>query len=213
MKLRYHLDRKHDGLVVVEAEPQMRSLFIYSQMKNTMRVPLPYLIFTIRYTKNGKKIVYPGIYGSGLHVFCRTEPLASVDDVVCLLPTDSNSRGLVCTDHGSDNKQYKSITDLVNYVVTHWWGHMHQLEYQPFHPTAWQNAKLEDIAKGQWSKAGTFRKALETAKSYGQPSEREVPGEVQLIDMPWPTELAFAEGEAPPPARGSRNYYDNYDDR
>lgn len=211
MKLRYHLDRKHDGLVVLEAEPQMRSLFIYSQMRSTMRVPLPYVLFTIRYAKNGKKVVYPGIYGSGLHVFGRVERLSSVEDKVILLPTDSHSKGLVCTDHGSDNKQFKSITELANYVVTHWWGHMHQQEYQPFGKTAWHEAKLESIKDGNWTSAGTFRKALEIAKSYGQPAEREVPGEAVLVDLPWPAELAWTEGEPPPAPPRSR--YDYYDDR
>jgi hypothetical protein len=212
MKLRYHLDRKHDGLVLLEAEPQVRSLFIYSQTKNTMRVPLPYILFTVRYTKNGKKVRYPGIYGSGLHVFCRIEPLTSVEDKVCLLPTDHNSRGLVCTDHGSDNKQYNSVQELVNYVVTHWWGHMHQLEYQPFGATAWHEAKLENIKKAKWVEAGTYRKAMYLQKSYGTPTERELPTEMELVDLPWPSELIVAEGTAPAPTSPSYGgYYE--DDR
>jgi len=203
MKLRYHLDRKHDGLVVVEAEPQVRNIFVYSQTKNIIRVPLPYIIFAVRYTKNGHKVVYPGIYGSGLHVFCRTEPITKADDRVCFLPTDSRSLGLVCTEHSSDNKSFKSLKELVNYVVTHWWGHLHMVEYQPFGATAWQEAKFENLHKAQWTDAGYFHKALHIQKSYGQPNERKIPSDADFTDLPWPADLEWTAGEPPPCARKS----------
>lgn len=193
MKLRYHVDRPHDGLVIVESEPQMRNIFVYSQMKNTIRVPLPYIVFTVRYVKMGKVIAYPGTYQSGLHVFCRTEPVTKADDRVCFLPTDRNSRGLVCTDHGSDNKQFKSVKELVNYVVTHWWSHLHYVEYQPFGLTAWQEAKLENIKKGTWEDAGYLYKALALTKSYGSPEQREIPPDAVFTDLAWPVDLEFTE--------------------
>lgn len=199
MKLKYHLDRKSDGLVIVEAEPQMRNLFVYSQTKNTMRVPLPYMIFTVRYVKIGKVLVYPGIYASGLHVFCRTETITRADDRVCFMPTDRNSRGLVCTDHASDNKQFNSVKELVNYVVTQWYSHLHMVEYQPFGTTAWQEAKLENIKKAKWEDASYLYKALALVKSYGQPGERELPSDAVFLDQQWPVDLEHAA--APPVPR------------
>jgi hypothetical protein len=185
--------------VVLESEPQLRSLFVYSQTRSTMRVPLPHILFTVRYQKlSSGMFSYPGIYGSGLHVHGNLKPLSDFTDKVVYLPTDySNYRGLVCTDHGSDNKKFKTVTELVNYVVTHWWSHLHHIDYQPFGSTAWHEAKLEQIPNGKWEKAGTFREALMNRKSYGLPEERSIPMDAKVLDVQWPAKLEVKPFEGP----------------
>lgn len=199
MKMRYHLDRKQDGLVVLEAEPQLRSIFVYSQNRNTMRVPLPYILFIVRYVKlSSGNFSYPGIYGSGLSVYGKLKPLADMSDNVVYLPTDYESnKGLVCTEHSSDNKQFGKVTELVNFVVTHWWGHLHRIDYQPFGATAWQEAKMDQIKKGKWQKAGDFRSALLERKSYGTPEQRSIPTDAKVVDLQWPATLEIAPFEGP----------------
>jgi len=164
---------------------------VYSQTRNNIRVPLPYILFTIRYVKlSSGKFTYPGIYGSGLHVYGNLKPLSDFSDKVVYLPTDyANYKGLVCTDHGSDNKKFDSVPQLVNYVVTHWWSHMHYIDYQPFGATAWHEAKLTDIPNGKWEKAGNFRQALLLGKCYGVSEQRFIPDEAKVLDLQWPATL------------------------
>lgn len=215
MKMRYHLDRKQDDLVVLEAEPQLRSIFVYSQTRNTMRVPLPYILFTVRYVKlSSGKFSYPGIYGSGLSVYGNLKPLADLSDSVVYLPTDyASNKGLVCTEHSSDNKKFNSVAELVNFVVTHWWGHVHQIDYQPFGTTAWQEAKMDQIPKGQWQKAGDFRKALLERKSYGSPEQRSIPTDGKVVDVQWPATLEIAPFEGPAEVEADSNQCNCYECR
>jgi len=184
--------------VVLEAEPQLRSIFIYSQTRNMIRVPLPYILFTVRYVKlSSGKFSYPGVYGSGLSVYGNLKPLANVSDEVVYLPTDSENKGMVCTEHRSDNKNFNTVTELVNYVVTHWWGHIHRIEYQPFGATAWYEAKMDQILKGEWQKAGNFRKALLERKSYGSSKQRSIPANAKVVDLQWPTTLEITPFDGP----------------
>ena len=132
MKLRYYLDKEDQGLVILEADPQMRRLLIYSQSSNTKYVPLPYVYFTIRYKKSAKGFTYLGLYGAGLQVHGSIEPLKSFKDNVINLPTDYSNRGLVCTDHSYDNKEFDTISELVNCVVGIWYGLVHNVDYNAF---------------------------------------------------------------------------------
>lgn len=189
MKLKYHLKGSKDGILLLEAEPQQRLIFTYSQVRNTIRVPFPYLLFTVRYLKNEKKFQYPGIYGSGLRVFCRPEPITSVNDLVYYPPTDAMRKGLVCTDHGSDNKQFKSVEELATSVVSHWWSHLHMVEYQPFAKKKWEDATLDDLPKAKWTEAGTYLTALPATRAYygmGEGQDTEVDSSVEFVDEPWP---------------------------
>lgn len=211
MKMKYHLDRNQDGIVVLESEPQIRSLFVYSQNRNMIRVPLPYILFTVRYVKlsNGG-FSYPGVYGSGLHVYANLKPLEDFSEEVFYLPTDSengsNYRGLVCTDHGSDNMRFNTVEELVNYVVTLWWGHMHHLEYKPF--DVWTEATLDQIPTGKWKPAGNFRDALLRTKPYGREFERSIPMEASVVDVQWPVKLTISPFEEVK----DRRYLDMEDD-
>ena len=194
MKIRYHLDRKDDGLLILETEPQVRTMFVYSQNKQTMRVPLPYLIFVVRYIKTKKGFKYPGIAGSGLFVYGKFTPLDKISDGVVYLPTDKNRHGQVCTRHSSDNKIYKTINDLVNEVLTLWFSHVHYLEYDPFLSSGgWSKASLQNLSTGNWLTVANFRKFFleSTLFPYGVKSHREIPEDAKLIDAVWPMELGI----------------------
>jgi hypothetical protein len=203
MKIRYHLDRKDDGLLILETEPQVRTMFIYSQNKDTMRVPLPHLIFVVRYIKTDTGFKYPGVAGSGLFVYGKFTPLNKISDGVVYLPTDKNRFGQVCTKHSSDNRIYGTINDLVNRVLTLWFSHVHYLEYDPFLSSGgWSNASLENLSKGDWLTVRNFHQFfLETTLfPYGDKSHREIPENAELIDAVWPIELEISlrKKENPP---------------
>src|SRR4051812_4314376 len=125
MILRCHIDREFDGIVILESEPQMRNIISSSEIKNSIYVPMPYIIFTVRYKKHKNEFIYPGVFGCGLHVHGCRKSLTSINDDVVLLPTDDYANGLVCTDHRCDNRRYDSITNLVNDVITMWWNSRH----------------------------------------------------------------------------------------
>jgi hypothetical protein len=80
----------------------------------------------------------------------------------------------------------------VNFVVTFWYTHLHQVEYQPFGVTAWWEAKLENFADGNWKDADCFHKALSLQKSYGTPEERGISPKAEFIDRQWPVDLEHA---------------------
>lgn len=214
MKLRYHLDRKQDGLIVLESEPQVRSLFINSQVRNMIRVPLPHMIFIVRYEKKPNGMFsYPGIYGSGLHIYGKSTSLSDFSDDVFLLPTDSQEfyNGMICTNHSSDNKEFDSITKLVNHVITLWWGHSHTIGYQPFGNTPWHEVFLDQgkfvkkisnsgvekikILKSYWKKQKNLRKSLGKSKQYGEMNQRCIPDDAKILDLNWPCVLTIADFE------------------
>lgn len=160
MRLRYHLD-KPEGIIVLESSPQVRSLFVRSQVKSIIRVPLPYIYFTIRYN-NKNVITYPGVYGCGLFVSCSLKPIESFDDQVNYLPTDSGLfKGLVCTNHSYDNKVFKTVEELTNFVVTLWWSASHEIFYHPFlNVNTWCDKKLNEISIGNWQVQSNFRESI-----------------------------------------------------
>lgn len=144
MKLKYYIEedyhndvycRKHQsggpyqavapcskiGMLVLESDPQIRSIFLQSQSKNMIRVPFPYTQFVFQYykTKDGKYI-YPGLDGVGLRIYGRKKPLSKMTDKVFALPTDMD--GYVCTDHDYDYKLYDSLFDMTQEILALWWG-------------------------------------------------------------------------------------------
>ena len=191
MKLRYYLDRKkeNDGLIVLEADPQMRRLLIYSQNSQSKYVPLPYVYFTVRFTKDPLGgFRYPGVYGAGLHVYCSPTPIKAITDSVCYMPTDQYpNNGVVCTTHSYDKKKFDTIPELVNTVIGIWFGLVHNQDYQPF-KDPWQQVKLDSISNGKWIDAGPFYKILNTPKTYGK-GFISVPKDGVLIEENWPTTL------------------------
>ena len=201
MKLRYHLEKpcvkveayrsygnvKAEGILVLETEPARRSICAYSQTRATSYVPFPYVYF-VRYLKTDK-VTYPGIYASGLRVFISPKRLESFDDTVFYPPTDSQRKGLVCTDHSKDGKQFKSVAELGSFVVTMWWNHNHAIEYQPFQGKRWHEATMDDLPKASWTGGASLKKSLVATRSiYGGQAggDTDIPNDAVFIDEQWP---------------------------
>lgn len=205
MRLRYHVEKQNCGLLLLEAEPQVRRIFIYSQSTSNKQIPFPYILFSIRYEKSNGQYIYRGVYGSGLTVFFRNESISSVNDEVFFSPTDMERKGLVCTEHSSDNKNFKSVVDLAQFVITSWWGHCHVLCYQYYNydgpdrsaknvyfpdggssTIAWSDTSLEKIKEVKWIPAGSYHCAMKIASSmYSGNYHNDGIENISLIDEPW----------------------------
>lgn len=149
MRLRYH-NEKH-GVLILESEPQMRNLFIHSQIKSTIRVPLPYVYFVIRYKKLAQSYQYLGLHHCGLNVFGSLQSIQSIKDKCFYLPTDKTWTGsYVCTNHDYDNHIFSTIKKLVDCVVGMWYGSTHGMYYDPFPNSKWEEENLLTLIKGRW---------------------------------------------------------------
>lgn len=180
MKIRYKSEinsgEENFGLIILEKEPEIRTLNIVSQLRSSMRVPLPYIYFAIRYKIEGfnynvttnrydeSEFVYEGLSGGGLSVFCSKEPLKSFHSFPCFLPTDyysdqyyrGKNTGVVCTNHDYDYKHYKKLSDLVNEIIGLWYSSIHKISYSPIPSSAnksWGACKLEDLQIANWAKS------------------------------------------------------------
>lgn len=60
---------KEFGLVILEANPQIRSILIESSLRRTFRFPFPYLIMAVSYEVRNGKFIYHGVSKRGLNVF------------------------------------------------------------------------------------------------------------------------------------------------
>ena len=166
MKLKFESEDEYKGMIILEAEPQYRSVFIHSMQQDeygdfpgdpiSIRLPFPYIEYVIQYEKihagyNGSKVYYKykGVYGNGLRIFGKLTTLKHTSEEVFLFSIENDNYGTSCTEHSYDNKLYPSVTDLVNEVISLWWGHTHHhcnyfghtidIEY-------WKQSKLEDLA-------------------------------------------------------------------
>lgn len=155
--LRYSWENDENGVMIYEADPQMRILNFRRSNRGKFYVPntrervaLPYLRFMIRYIKKPDRegVIYPGIFGSGLYVFGGKKPLVSLRDKIGYFYTDSN--GIVCTDHRMDNKKFPTKEKLAQKVITSWFGLSHLIgdKILPI--------SLEEALKSQTLKTRTY---------------------------------------------------------
>ena len=180
------------GMVILESEPQFRTLFVYGN-KGLMRLPFPYIVMAITYTIENGKYIYPGISGSGLRVFFRNSPMEKYTDTVSPASTDYNRFGLVCTPHGYDSSKYETIESMCNFVISTWWNMTHVLEYPEATSKDWPNFSLEKAIGLKWGnvKANTllpFPDALlftESNTSWGRGVSFNPPVDSVLINEPW----------------------------
>lgn len=126
---RLFLQNEEGGMVVIEEPPQYRTIFIGDNDDFDedfdgfipIRVPLPYLIFVINFskrtatTRHGNEIrFYPGSCGLGF----RNTPLKSVDDILfspCLPHCDVNGSCLPAPADGNN------VPELIeNYLNSFW---------------------------------------------------------------------------------------------
>ena len=137
------------GLLILEAEPQVRSIFLQSQTKQTIRVPFPYMQFVFQYYKHKGKFIYPGLEGCGLRIFGTKKPIETITNKVFTLPTDMG--GVVCTDHRYDCKEYDNLFDMTQEIITLWWGTQHILHQSYYNIEGWMRAK--SFNKVKWPNA------------------------------------------------------------
>lgn len=173
MQLRLHHQTQFSGLLLYEVDPQVRTLLTASQINPGCRVAFPYTLFLVRYLKlfdchkQCIKVLYPGVFGGGLHVFCRNSPLTTLNEPFYTLPSDVNA--WVCTNHSLDNTEYDTPRELAKTVISSWYGMEHPGISYPSGINAdnkstkiWGNISLEDICKVSWYSCGaSFTQAMQ----------------------------------------------------
>ena len=105
-----------DGLLIYECEPSLRTLFV----PRKIRINLPYLYFVVRYLKDSRAFFYPGVLGSGLHLYASMVKISSFQDEICVFPTDID--GQVCLDHRYDYRKFPSKESLASDIIAAWFG-------------------------------------------------------------------------------------------
>lgn len=165
MQLRYLFENNENGVLIYESDPQMRLMYVSPPMEywcfdslepKRKRLALPYLRFVIRYEKHKDGVIYPGITGHGLHVFCGNSPLISLREKSQCFYTDPC--GIVCTDHYYDRFRFRSREELVNKVISLWYGHNHQLyDTKSYKMT---DMTMEQVLSKIWGTGGTYQGIL-----------------------------------------------------
>lgn len=221
MRLKYHLELETEGVLILESEPQIRNIFIYSQMRSTTRVALPYIQFVVRYIKKNGKIYFPGVWGSGLRIYGTLSPLTSMQDEVFLLPTDKDQGGYVCTDHRYDMKRFATLEEMVRTVISFWWNTRHNIFSDNIKQL--QDISLDDLKNVQWTEpkvhgakkpCPAFWDALKAGYAtwtnqylaHGVPSfDTNIPIDGIIIDEPWDNKkIEFVLVEATEPVKRKR---------
>lgn len=147
------------GILLLESEPQTRTVAIHSQLSSTKRLCFPHLFFTLRYFKaETGEWIYPGIFNCGLRICCGTKPFRSLNDSVLFLPIEMDRQGLVCTPHKHDMRLYSSLGEMVHHVLGVWWNLPHWMGH--FIPE-WESTRRPDCFKN----AGSYQYFLKV--SYG----------------------------------------------
>jgi hypothetical protein len=154
MRLRWRFESPGNaGILILESPPQFRTILLESGVWHHARVPLPNMLFVVRYEFRGgkhycdccycesrrrsvaithpkklnraSKLEYPGLHGVGLRVYGTKKPISSFQDVAHWLPTDLN--GSVCTNHDLDCCVYEDVGDIVKLVTDFWFSAKHRV--------------------------------------------------------------------------------------
>lgn len=186
------------GFIILESDPQVRTIFCGGN-RGSKRLAFPYVLSTISYTLNKNGIYfYDGIYGLGLTMFFSNRSVQSFDDKVFVAPTDSLRHGVVCTPHKYDGMQFKTLHELVNHVITMWWGTVHSVSYQE-----WENVTLDNCCDYDWNIYGNAhnnkfeslkQSLINAAIKCGFLRNKTnivtfLNNDINIIDKPWPTDL------------------------
>lgn len=145
--MRYHFKIESKGKCVIciqTDKPQFRTILVHRDGPNFLKIPFPYIIFTIVYKKVNGKFRYMGYRHSGeagLYVSLSNKRLKNIDDIVMPSPTEYLNSGGVCTAHKYDGKVFSTLKELCNFVIDHWWG----LTHTSFAFNYWKNLTLDDL--------------------------------------------------------------------
>lgn len=189
MRLKLNYLEKKGGVLIFEIPPQTRTLPI-NRNKGFARLNFPYLIIVITYQRRGPKLLYQGIYGSGLRVYFKNSPLESLDDSVFYIPTDYFRLGIVCTDHRRDSSLYDTKEDLVKAIITLWYGTVHDFEYD----IEWFERTKENILATEWMEAGSLREIINISTERCAFAKKWnivfPPKDATIIDFQWPIKIS-----------------------
>lgn len=177
MRLRYHnLDLPGQQCIsVLSLEPQVRSIYTQSG-QGRISLPWPTIIFSFRYTKVEGGYLYPGLYGDGLRVLLRAQPLETFNDTVAPSPTEHHQNAMACTDHGWDNSVFKHPTEMFATILEIWWGSPHLMNQYygcVVDIKKWMSMSVEEVT------AKDLQHQTKSLRSYitGLPSDVEVKDE------------------------------------
>lgn len=155
MKIIYEYENATYGIVVVEQEPQARTIWANSPRY----LQFPYVINIITYDKvPGGKVSYGGIYKTGLIVLLTNTSPKTLDDTVYICPTEKSRKGLVCTPHQHDNKTFDSLNELLFFVTAMWWQ-IHHGDF--FELVDWKKETAKTILEKKWDSPTTLREAMQ----------------------------------------------------
>lgn len=116
------------GAVVIEDQPQMRTILTgqrYQKGYKTVRIPLPYLAFTISFVeKEGK------YFAEGCGIGFRPTPLTSIDDIIFapMLPHCDVAGNCQPAPVGAAD----TVVDLVNSYLNIFWNSSFVYAFRPF---------------------------------------------------------------------------------
>lgn len=139
MRIRFHKETERTdenyGCILLEAEPQKRTLQTY--LGKSIRLNLPYLYFLIKYKviklPNGSTIYeYGGLRHSALRISCASKKIKNIDQQIYLMPTEEGTQGQCCTNHAYDGELFKDVKSLVECIVSLWYGHKHWCNYDVY---------------------------------------------------------------------------------
>jgi len=160
MKIIYENENSSMGMVVVQSDPQRRTVWA----NGGKTVNFPYLVQIITYDKvAGGKFSYGGIYKTGLIVLFSNKPIESLEDDVYVCPTELGRHGLVCTPHQYDNKTFDTVESLILFVTGLWWQIEHYHLYASGDPTAtskWQRATTDEVLEIVWGQPISLLSAI-----------------------------------------------------
>ena len=206
MKLKYIDENDSDGILILESEPQIRNLFIQSQTKDSIRVPFPYMQFVFRYTKRLNKFVYHGYSGAALSILGSKKSLTSLKSKSFVIPTDTTC--IVCTDHDYDGKEYNTLFEMTQEIITLWWGTRHVIYEKTYQGSFSINdwAEEKDYKKVKWNipkesglSDSIFKNIINNMEyfdyDYDDDDEESIPTFLKLQDKPIINEIWSKENE------------------
>jgi hypothetical protein len=108
------------GCLVIEDPPQMRTIFVgrdHNAKAVAIRLPMPYLVFTISFMKRKDGKYYPHQGGIGF----RTSPLKSIDDKLYFPALPHCNVNGICTPVRTPNGGCDTIQEVVDCYMQSFW--------------------------------------------------------------------------------------------
>jgi hypothetical protein len=164
MRLRYHIQFRWDGWIVLEDNPHFRTVPIIKNSQQFAKLPFPYTYLLIHYIKRNNGFVYPGIYDFGLNVVGSAKRLNSFSDEGAFVIPDLHPVCGICTDHLEDGKKFSSLKEFSNFVYNFYYSSPVASD------SSRQGLTCEQFASS--FEVSTFRELLQTSIRFWFPTIR-----------------------------------------